>query len=99
MLVYWGGKKTIRKADNFTPLTYEDIHYNTKEEWDNKIRSIERNIGESVVVESDSKSSKTQRAEAAWQAGYDERKRLGVNSHDEAREYGRHIKDYNSTRR
>lgn len=99
MSVYWAGPKRERKADNFCPLTYEDVHYNTKEEWQGKLKSIEANVGERVEVVSDSKSLRNQRAETAWQAGYEKRKSLGVDSHDQAREYGEHIKDYNRGRK
>ena len=89
MTVYWGTLygKDLGKADNFQPLDYEGVHYNTREEWHAHISKMESNLGEKIEVHDHSRRAARARADEVRHAGWLERRRLGVDSKSAFEDY------------
>lgn len=76
--VWWGGVHAVRKADGFAPITFEGVHYNTREEWDTYVRKVSGNIGKDIEVVSHNKHVARSRADDVRQQGWEHKRKLGV---------------------
>lgn len=90
--VYFGdwANSSLRKADNFTPLDFEGVHYNTREEWNAMVARVQAtHPGEEVRVEAASRHSRRARADDVRHAGWLERKKYGIDNPKQLAEFHR----------
>lgn len=88
---YWGETHTLRKADNYTPVTLDGQHFATRDDWNAHLAKVQRaHPGKEIVLESATR--------AQWRADGETNRhealtRIGVGSDRELKQYIREVKD------
>lgn len=96
---YWGNTHSARKADLFTPLDFEGVHYGTREEWNARIKEFSDNVGGwEVDVQSVSRHERRARSDDALHRHYLTLKKAGYSEAD-YRERKQELRDRKGARR